>query len=269
METDQFLRNRVEAARQAYENRDLAAARHAHQDDWIEKAVHATTSGAYIADMVFGASDGIVTTFAVVSGVVGADLSAAVVLILGFANLFADGLSMAVGNLLSKRSERQYQREERRREAWEVDHMPEKEQHEVRQIYRRKGFSGPDLDRAVEIITADRDRWVDVMMVEELGIIEDQTRPLYHAVATFVAFALAGFVPLLAHVLAYPFALFHAHAFGLACLLTAAVLFWVGAARTFVTRGRWWLSGLEMLGVGGLAAAAAYAVGYVLKGLAS
>ncbi len=267
MGSQQQEANRVEDARRAYRQLDLAAAREAHREDRIEKYLHATQSGAYVGDMVYGAIDGIITTFAVVSGVAGAQLSPGIVLILGFANLFADGLSMGVGNFLATKSQRDYEREERAREQWEVEHLPDEERQELRELYRRKGFSGEDLERAVAVLTADKKRWVHVMMTEELGIVHDDTRPIAHAAATFVAFVVAGFIPLVAHVLGYSLAFFSAHAFPLACVMTALALFWVGAARTYVTRRVWYLSGSEMLIVGGLAATAAYLVGYLLKGL--
>jgi VIT1/CCC1 family predicted Fe2+/Mn2+ transporter len=74
-----------------------------------------------IEDFVYGAIDGSVTTFAVVAGVVGAALSPSIILILGFANLFADGFSMAIGNYLGTKSQKEYIEKERKREEWEIE----------------------------------------------------------------------------------------------------------------------------------------------------
>ena len=88
---------------------------------------------------MYGGLDGIITTFAVVAGVAGASLSAGVVLILGFANLIADGISMAIGDYLSSKSEREYEAAERKREAWEVEHYPEGEKKELVELYEAQG----------------------------------------------------------------------------------------------------------------------------------
>ncbi len=268
-----MLWNRLREARRAYARRDLEAARKAHEPGRIvesleEPEIHNVFGGRYIGDMVYGASDGLVTTFAVVSGVAGAALSPGIVLILGFANLFGDGLSMAVGNYLGSKSELDYQRRERARETWEIEHIPEGEKEEVRRIYAAKGFSGQLLDQVVEVITADKDRWVETMMLEELHILPEQGSPFKSGLMTFVSFVIAGFVPLLAYVLSYWTPFFARHAFGSAILFTALTIFAVGSLRTYVTGKRWWVSGLEMLFVAGTAALVAYGIGYLLKGLA-
>ncbi len=226
---------------------------------------HQLTIGGYIGDIVYGANDGIITTFAVVAGVAGAALSPIIVLILGAANLLADGFSMAAGNFLARKSERDYRRIERAREEWEIDQLPEEERTEIRKLYAAKGFTGADLERAVAIITSDRKRWVDEMMVGELKIVEENegSHPLKNAAATFFSFVVAGAVPLLPYVFGVP----GASAFRWAIAATAVILFTVGSLRVYVTGKRWWVAGVEMLAVGTVAAVVAYAVGYFLSGL--
>ncbi|MBI5734133.1 MAG: VIT1/CCC1 transporter family protein [Candidatus Kerfeldbacteria bacterium] len=221
-------------------------------------------AGEYIGDIVFGANDGIITTFAVVAGVAGASLSPVVVLILGAANLLADGFSMAAGNFLARRSERQYEQTERQREEWETEKLPAEERQEIREIYQAKGFTGADLEKAVEIITSNKKVWVDEMMVHELKIISAESgRPLKNALATFVSFVAAGLVPLLPYISGLTGNL----AFKWAIVATVVCLFTVGGLRTLITGIRWWLAGLEMLLIGTAAAAVAYAVGYLLGNL--
>lgn len=162
----------------------------------------------HIGDLVFGANDGIVTTFAVVSGVTGAALNPRVAVILGLANLLADGFAMGAGNYLGTRSEQDYQR----------------------------SVSG--------------------------AVSEGELHAVGHAAAIFLAFVAAGSVPLL------PFMLVESdHIFRASCVATGVALFAVGSLRTLVTRARWFVSGLEMLLIGALAAASAYAVGYLLRQL--
>jgi len=160
----------------------------------------------YLKDLVYGANDGIITTFAVVAGVAGAQLDARVVLILGFANLLADGFSMGASNFLSIRS-----------------------------------------DEAVR---------------QSAGLAVMEPFPGRHSVATFGAFVVVGCVPLLSYVVVLT-----SEPFALAVTLTLTTLFVVGAARSLVTNKRWWWSGLEMLLVGSVAAAVAYAVGAFVDSL--
>src|SRR3989338_5875779 len=117
------------------------------------------SSGGYLRDVIYGANDGIITTFAVVAGVAGAALSSSVVLILGFANLIADGISMGMSNYLGLKSQRDFESRERQREEQETEMWPEEERDEICRMYAAKGFAGQDLDRAVAVITSDKKRW--------------------------------------------------------------------------------------------------------------
>lgn len=166
----------------------------------------------YIRDLVYGANDGIITTFAVVAAVAGGALSLKAVLVVGAANLLADGLSMGVGNYLSIRS------------------------HESVRIAQ--------------------------------NLPEEEARPIRHGLATFLAFVVAGAVPLVPYVVpGLSFDRFIATS-----VLTLAVLFGVGAARAMVTADRWWESGIEMAGLGVVVAGVAYGSGAlvanVLQGVA-
>jgi vacuolar iron transporter family protein len=265
------ISKRIADAITAYRRKDISATKKAHTPDAIRQAseeTHKTESGAYIGEAVYGALDGVVTTFAVVAGVAGAKLSAGVVLILGFANLVGDGLSMGVGSYLSTKSKRQYEQSERERESWEIDNYPEGEIHEIREIYRRKGFQGEDLDKAVKIITSNKEIWLETMMNEELGIISEDGHPFYNGLSTFIAFMLVGFVPLLFFVLALAIPSLAPYSFIMSIVLTAVTLFAVGSLRVLVTQSNWFRSGIEMLLVGGAAALGSYLVGYFLQGLA-
>lgn len=91
-----------------------------------------------IEDFVYGATDGAVTIFAVVAGVVGASLSPSVILIMGFANLFADGLSMSIGNYLSQKTHSEYIQNQRKKEEWEIDNLTAQEEEEIRDIYKKR-----------------------------------------------------------------------------------------------------------------------------------
>jgi VIT1/CCC1 family predicted Fe2+/Mn2+ transporter len=91
-------------------------------------------------DFIYGSIDGAVTTFAIVAGVVGASLSPNIILILGFANMFADGFSMAVANYQASKAQKEFIQMKRKQEEWEIDNLQEQEKQEIRDIYAKKGF---------------------------------------------------------------------------------------------------------------------------------
>jgi len=231
--------------------------------------LHGSVHSEHVGDFVFGGIDGVVTTFAVVAGVAGASLSPVVVLILGLANLLADGFAMGVGNYLSIRSERERYDKERQRESWEIDNIPEVERKEVEEMYRQKGLSGEALTAVVNAITSDKERWLDTMMQEELGLTLETRSPLKGGLVTYTAFILIGFVPLFSFVLALFMPTLAEHTFFLSVILTAVALFGIGALKTLVVQRSLWRSGMETLLMGSLAALVAYIVGYLLSGLAT
>jgi VIT1/CCC1 family predicted Fe2+/Mn2+ transporter len=168
------------------------ASRHVEPRGPLDTARH------YIRELIYGANDGLITTFAVVAGVAGGGLSASVILICGVANLFADGLSMAVGNYLSIRS------------------------HES--------------------------------VLEAQGLPEEEASPVRHGLATFLAFVVAGTLPLLPYVMSGS----APARFGWSIAMTLAGMFAIGALRSLISTVRWWVGGAEMLALGGAVAAIAY-----------
>lgn len=268
------LFKRVKSARNAYKKNDIEASASAHDPALIARAAaqsaeerHGGASSQYLGDMVYGGLDGIVTTFAIVSGVAGAQLSSSIILILGVANLLADGFSMATGAYLSTKSEHEYYLRERKREAWEVKHFPEGERAELYEMYVNRGYSEEDAKTLVEIHSRDPERWVDAMMVDELNMLPDDRKPLVSGLATFTAFVIAGSIPLLIYLLGLLIPIPQQSGFPISMVLSGAALFGLGAAKVLVTRRNAFLSGIEMLLVGSLAASVAYLVGALLRGL--
>jgi VIT1/CCC1 family predicted Fe2+/Mn2+ transporter len=222
---------------------------------------------SYLRDFIYGAIDGVVTTFAIVSGVAGAGLPTGVVIVLGLANLIADGFSMAASNYLGARSERQQRERLRRMEEAHIDAYPEGEREEIRQIFEAKGFEGVGLDQAVEIITAERRRWVDTMLQEEHGLTLGGPQPWRAAAATFCAFLVTGFVPLSPFVWNYLTGA-GASSFVWSAGATAAAFLAIGAVKGQLVGQRWYAAGCETLALGGAAAAVAYAIGRALHHMA-
>jgi VIT1/CCC1 family predicted Fe2+/Mn2+ transporter len=237
-----------------------------HTPDAIRTRLAQGPSTSTLRDFVYGAIDGVVTTFAVVAGVAGAGLATRVVLILGAANLAADGFSMAVSNFLGARSEDQRRQRYLREEEQHVAAVPAGEREEVRQLLGAWGLTGGLLDGATGAVTEDRDRWVRFMMQLEHGFPPAGPSPARAALVTFVAFVTIGFIPLGPFVVD---ALVGGGApFAWSAGLTVAAFFAVGAGKGLVVAQAWWRSGMEMVVVGGTAAALAYAVGVGLGGIA-
>lgn len=234
-----------------------------------ENAIHhqsgiITKYQQYLGEFVYGGIDGSVTTFAIVAGSVGADLSASVVLILGFANLLADGFSMSVGAFLSAKSERQNFEKHKAIEYWEVENMPELEREEVRDIYKNKGFKGELLEKVVDVICADKDRWVDTMMKEELEMMKNQKSPFKIGLVTYVSFLIVGLIPLVVYVWDFLFE-FNGNVFWATCGLTSLGFIFIGYLKSFVTQTNILKSIWETLLLGTIAAGVAYYVGDILE----
>lgn len=231
-------------------------------------AVHArleSSPRSYLPDFIYGSIDGIVTTFAVVAGVAGAGLEDRIVIILGTANLIADGFSMSVSNLLGARVERQQRARARQDEQRQIRLFPEGEREEVRQIYAAKGLDGETLETVIEAITADRELWLDTMVTEELGYPGVERAPLRAALTTFLAFVALGSLPLLVFAVMSVSGLEIDAPFAWSAVLTALAFFAVGALKSRFVEQTWWRSGGETLALGGAAATLAYLVGIGLQ----
>lgn len=264
------LTRSIEQARDAFKTKDVAAtiAAHAGHGKKAHEETHAA-SAKYLKSVVYGGLDGIITTFAVVAGATGASFSTAVLLVLGFANLFADGFSMAFGDYLSTKAEREYHAAEREREEWEVDTNLRGEKQEMIEIYMGRGLSKGDAERVVDIISKKKKTFVDIMMLEELGIVEDAESPLKNAAATMTSFIVFGFIPLFTYVLGTFSGFAASNQFVMACVMSGLALFALGALKVRVTRRNILVSGFEMLLLGGIAAVVAYGIGYFLAGVVS
>jgi vacuolar iron transporter family protein len=234
---------------------------HEHSPDAIQQRLQSGPTHNYLRDWIYGGIDGAVTTLAVVTGVAGAQLSTWVILALGFANLFADGFSMAASNYLGTRAEHDDWRRLEKIEHRHIDLAPEGEREEVRQIFERKGFEGSDLERIVELTTSDRERWVQTMLVEEYGLPHAVRSPWIAALSTFTAFVLCGLAPLV------PYLFPSEHSLLLSVTLTGLVFLTIGSIKSRWSTSSWWHSGLTTLLVGTIAAVLAYLAGVLSRRL--
>lgn len=235
-----------------------------------ENTLHSRGKGIlgkeYIGEFVYGGIDGAITTFAVVAGAEGASLGISVVVILGLANLIADGFSMSVGNFFSTKTERDNFEKHRQVEYWEIEHLHDREVEEIREIYAAKGFMGELLEQVVQVITANKEVWVDTMMKEELQMVKGDKSPYKTAGVTFFSFIVVGAVPLISYVFVGDnFTAGDPGLFLYSCILTGTALSIVGGLKSLVTEKNLVKGILETILLGGIAALLAYFVGDVLE----
>ncbi len=240
---------------------------HAEEEKHIHRKDHfAERFQDYLGEFVYGGIDGSITTFAVVAGAVGANLEASIILILGFANLLADGFSMSVGAYLAAKSETDNYNKHKKIEYWEVDNLPEVEREEIREIYRNKGFSGDLLEQVVDVITADKDRWVDEMMLSELNMMKDDRSPFMIGFATYCSFISIGLIPLSVYVYDLLYG-FDGNEFYTTCILTSFAFIFIGWLKSYINESNILKSIAETLALGILAALVSYWVGDFLEHL--
>lgn len=232
---------------------------HGHTHAAIRERLSQSARPSYLRDWVYGGIDGAVTTFAIVAGVIGANLSVNVILALGCANLLADGFSMAAANFTGTRSEHEERAKLTSIERRHIKNNPNGERLEVREIFRLKGVSGSDLDQITDTITANEELWIEVMLAEEYGQPATLRVPMRAAQVTFVAFVMAGAIPLIPYLLHIQ----DPNTWAIGC--TCAVFFGVGAFKSRWSLMDWRRSGAETLVIGTTAATVAYCVGYLFR----
>jgi len=214
-----------------------------------------------ISDVILGGQDGIVNVLGVVLGVAAASGDTRIIIAAALATTFAESLSMAAVAYTSTLADRDFYKGQVEREKEHIRKFATIEREEIRQIYQAKGFTGKQLDEIVNTITSDEERWVEVMMTEELRVSPVTEKGLLKT-AFIVGFAavLGSLIPVL------PF-------FGLPIWMAAwgsigvagGSLFVVGAYKANVLRvGTWWKSGLQMLIIGLVTALVSYAIGVVI-----
>jgi len=232
---------------------------HGHSPREVRARIQATNTPGMLRDTVYGAIDGAVTTFAIVSAVAGAGLSPGIIVALGLANVLADGFSMAAGNYSGTKAELDNIKRLREVEERHIRDVPEGERLELREILAAKGLQGQVLDDATEAISADKGKWIQMMLVDEYGLSPVDPHPMRAALTTFAAFLAAGIVPLV------PFLFGSGTAFQVSLVMTAFVFFAIGTLKSRWSLSPWWKSGLETLTIGGLAAGIAFVVGSLFR----
>lgn len=271
------LLNEQSSARKAFEKYDATASRVYHDGKHMappkENEEMHQREGDNLKSIIFGGLDGILTSFAIVAGAAGGDLTSQVVMILGFSNILADALSMGVGEFLSSKAHNEWVLSERKREAWEMENYPEGEVEEMIDIYTSRGMSREDATTCITTMAKYKDFFIDVMMMEELNLQlpeDDHIKESFReGVVMFCSFAIFGAFPLLGYVIVpwlFPEVEGDEEAlFVVACCVTAIVLFVMGSVKSVFSAAHWFMSGMETLLLGGACASLAYTIGQVVN----
>ena len=218
------------------------------------------SGGGNLRAAVFGVNDGLISNASLILGVAGANADSRTILLTGVAGLVAGAFSMAAGEYVSVRSQREMYEYQIRLERDELAEYPQEEAHELALIYEARGVAREEALRMATQIIADPERALDTLAREELGLNpEDLGSPWGAALSSFVSFAGGSSIPLL------PF-FFGAGAANLAAVvaLAAVALFAVGATLSLFTGRSALMSGARMLAIGAAAGGVTYCIGKLL-----
>ena len=219
----------------------------------------------YLSEFVYGGIDGSITTFAVVAGATGANLDTSIVIVLGFANLLADGFSMSIGAFLSAKTNVQRANKRARAAASLFESNQTKARERVITFFQSKGFDGSLLAQNVDFVMHDKERFVNTL-VSEANETTERKSPSMVGWATYVSFILMGLVPLLCFVWDYAIG-FNGDKFLWSSLFTGCAFVLIGFLKSYVTLESIWKGIAETLALGALAAAVAFFVGDWLEQL--
>lgn len=221
----------------------------------------------YLPEFIYGGMDGSVTTFAVVAGATGANFNPNVIIILGLANLLADGLSMSIGSYLSSKAEMNNYQKQKKYEYWSIENMPEEETEEIRKIYKEKGFKGEMLEEIVKVITSSKPLWVEEMMKDELKMLESPKTPIKKGLATYFSFIVVGVIPLLVYVVDLFLSDTKLPLFLISSVFTFCAFIFIGYLKAHLNHLSKIKGVAETLFLGGIAAFVSFIAGTVLESL--
>lgn len=223
----------------------------------------------YFGEFVYGGIDGSVTTFAVVAGSAGAGLESSVIIILGLANLIADGFAMGIGAYFSTKSEKEIYERHFRKERKNIEKLTQKEIFRVREIFAQKGFKGELLEEVIEVICQDKEQVTELIMKEEHEMMPEKKSPLAMGIVTYASFILVGFIPLIIYILDMVNDLGYSNLFSISCLLTSFAFIGIGFLKAILTNTSKIKSVMQTLLLGSIAASLAYFLGDYLESLIS
>ena len=228
---------------------------HLHHEEHLQ-------SSDLLTDIVIGMSDGLTVPFALAAGLSGAVDSTSVIVLAGVAEIAAGSIAMGLGGFLAGKTEQDHYNSEVKREYWEVDNLPEKEEAEVREFFEGLGLSKDVQDKATAELIKDKDRWVEFMMKHELNLDKpDPKRARKSAFNIGVSYVIGGLVPLSP----YFFVSDSVQSLKISVVITLICLFIFGFFKSKITGVNPWTGGLKVMMIGAAAAAAAFGIARLIQ----
>jgi VIT1/CCC1 family predicted Fe2+/Mn2+ transporter len=225
---------------------------------------HHFTAGESVRDIVIGMSDGLTVPFALAAGLTGAVSATRIIVTAGLAEIAAGSIAMGLGGYLAARSDADHYASERRREEREVVELAEREREEVADVFRGYGLGDEEITPVLRAFEAQPKAWVDFMMRFELGLeAPEPRRALWSALTIAGAYVAGGFIPLSPYMIVAHDA---GRALGFSAAVTLVALLVFGYVKGRFTGAKPWKSAIQTVLVGGLAAAAAFALAKLLGG---
>src|SRR3990170_3692371 len=219
-------------------------------------------SGEFLRDIVFGANDGVVTAIGFLVGISGSIANQGVVVIAGILTIVAGSASMALGNYLGVKSQREHYEAMEKIERWEMKHKPDVERDEIREIYTNYGFDKETVETLTKKVTSDKELWLKVMMRDELGFSEQEKgKPVVSVVFMGIAYLLGGIPPLLPYILFKPLT----RALIMSVIVAVFVMGTIGFFRWFLNKGSFGGKVAETITIGLCAAAVGFIAGEALR----
>lgn len=233
---------------------------------------HAKESGKYVKNIVFGGLDGIITTFSIIAAAYGANFENKLIIIMGVANLIADGISMGLGDFISSYYENLYILSERDKELYEYENNTIYEINEMIELYENEGLEKEDAKQIVYTIGQPKykDYFIKTMVKYELDLEVPsdnfKIQNLKEGAITFLSFISYGFIPVLTYIIYYVSSNKNKNeVFIISCFITALSMFTLGFFQAKITNQNGVKYGLMMLFNGSLAATSAFLIGYALE----
>jgi VIT1/CCC1 family predicted Fe2+/Mn2+ transporter len=221
---------------------------------------HRDVNGGWLRPAVFGASDGLVSNFALMAGVAGGSTGSSAVVLAGLAGLAAGAFSMAAGEYVSVATQADLVAAEIEVERAELAARPEAEQAELAALFVSRGVEPTTADEVAAALSRDPEAALEVHTLIELGVTsESEPSPTVAAGSSFLAFSAGALVPLIAY-------FFGADGLAPAAVLSGLGLFGVGVLASRVTRRGWLFSGSRQLAIGAAAASVTFLVGSLVGG---
>lgn len=257
--------SRIIQAREGYKENDLSKTKQAHTPEAIAHSMDHKEShkdGFTLPEIILGGQDGLVNVLGIILGIAVSTSSTEIVIVAGLAATFAESISMAAVAYTSKQAEADFYESEYEREKWEIEHEPEGEREEIRQLYKSYGFEGKILDEIVEKITSDEKVWLNVMMEQELKLEEINRKRIFpESLIVGISAVIGSLIPLT------PFFFLPLQtAIFVSLVISAITLFAVGYYKARKTLGRDLIKqGLQMMIIGMVSAGVGFIIGKLLN----